>query len=1111
MISKAQIKYLSGAASYVRGQDVYRTGKVLDMDIQDVGASDEIIASVQGSGRNVYEVDISVNKEENEIESSYCDCPAYGEYSGICKHCVAVLLEYNDYVAEQRRAIVRENLEQINGVKKGMRMRTTPELAQLLQKQAVAKSLPLIQESTYGKVRLEPSFTFDGRNFYVEFKIGAGKLYVLKDVFTFDQAMADQENYKYGKNLQFVHTEESFDGNSRTLVKFIRKWVQNHKALYRSGSLYGYYGSSMEKVRHINLKGNELAEFLLLLEGRILEGEAVGEYCREWQITTEHLPRKMKITGSEQGIELSVHKFLCAGITDLYRIYFHGDKIFVEDASELLPVTDFMDSMTAVRGETAFIANNDVPAFCQDLLPVLQEFYECEIENFDPAEYGMLEPVFKIYLDAPQENMITCRPEVYYGERQISLYTTEEIAMRDMAKEAVLRKVIHEYSNAFDLETQSSAIVDDDELMYDLLMYGIPAMQAIGDVYISDALKRMEIRSAPKITVGISLSGNLLELTLTAGEMSKDELIQILSRYNRKKKFYRLKDGSFINAEDSGLDTVAELKTGLQLTDKRMKQDTIEVQKYRALYLDGQLKESPFVAAVKDKAFRSLVRNMKTVEDNDFEIPERLDKVLREYQKRGFLWIKTLRHNGFGGILADDMGLGKTLQVIAFLVSEVLERGSNGAEMETDTVSGTDGQDEKKQRNTLIVAPASLVYNWNSEILRFSPELTARMVTGTAAERRKTLAEAELEDVLLTSYDLLKRDISEYEKYKFRCEIIDEAQYIKNANTQAAKAVKEVQAEFKLALTGTPVENRLSELWSIFDYLMPGFLYSYKKFREEVEIPAVQNSDEDAMKRLQKMIRPFVLRRLKKEVLTDLPDKLEENMFVQLTGEQQKLYDAHVKRMMLMLDKQSEEEFKSSKITILAELTRLRQICCDPSLVFADYKADSAKVDMCLNMIRNAVESGHKILLFSQFTTMLDHLAKRLEEEKISYYMLTGSTSKEKRAQMVENFNKDETQVFCISLKAGGTGLNLTAADIVIHFDPWWNLAVQNQATDRAHRIGQKNVVNVYKLIVKDTIEENIVKLQEKKRELADQILEGEGLNGSSLTREELMELLSGN
>ena len=716
----------------------------------------------------------------------------------------------------------------------------------------------------------------------------------------------------------------------------------------------------------------------------------------------------------------------------------------------------------------------------------------------------MVKPEFRFYLDAPQENMVTCKATVKYGDREFSLYTTDDIAARAMNRETVVRNVIHKYSNAFNPVEQCAVIADDEELEYEFLTEGIPALQSVGEVFISDALKRIEVRNSPKITVGVSLSGNLLELSMTAGDISREELIDILSRYNKKKKFYRLKNGAFVNAADSGLDTVEELRTGLQLTDKQIKQDKIEVQKYRALYLDAQLKENPVVSAVKDKSFKSLVRNMKTIEDNDFEVPESLDKILREYQKRGFLWIKTLNYNGFGGILADDMGLGKTLQVIAFLLSEFLERRNTVVENIAVKETG------KLQRNTLIVAPASLVYNWSSEIQRFAPELTAKMVTGTAAERRQILAEADSEDILLTSYDLLKRDIIEYEGYKFRCEIIDEAQYIKNANTQAAKAVKEVQADFRLALTGTPVENRLSELWSIFDYLMPGFLYSYKKFREEVEIPAVQNSDEDAMKRLQKMIRPFVLRRLKKEVLTDLPDKLEENMFVQLTGEQQKLYDAHVKRMMLMLDKQSEEEFKTSKITILAALTKLRKISCDPSLIFADYKADSAKVDMCLNMISNAVESGHKILLFSQFTTMLDHLAKSLEEEKISYYMLTGSTSKEKRAQMVENFNTDDTQVFCISLKAGGTGLNLTAADIVIHFDPWWNLAVQNQATDRAHRIGQKNVVNVYKLIVKDTIEENILKLQEKKRELADQILEGEGLNGGSFTKEELMELLSG-
>lgn len=1110
MISRTQIRYMANSSSYSRGAELYAAGKVLDMDVKNMGASDEIVASVKGSGRNIYEVDVSIDTENDEIDTCYCECRAYAEYGGLCKHCVAVLLQYNDYENDRDSYDYGQSVEKIvNGglthtIRKGVQMHTTPELAALLQKQAVAKSLPLIQGSTYGKVRLEPYFNFDGRTFTVEFKIGINKMYVLKDAFSFDVHIANQDDYKYGKNLQFVHTIESFAEESRPLAKFICKWADNNRQFHRSSSYYGYYMGTLEKVRHLELSGNELAEFLLLMEGKTLQGESIGTRNTTWEITREHLPRKMTITGAKQGIELKVSKFTCAANTEQYKICFYDKKIYIENVEELLPVKDFLDSLSLIPGEKAFIENKDVPAFCQELLPVIQKFFKCRMVEFHPENYGMVKPEFRFYMDAPQENMVTCKATVKYGDREFSLYTTDDIAARDMNRETVVRNVIHKYSNAFNPVEQCAVIADDEELEYEFLTEGIPALQSVGEVFISDALKRIEVRNSPKITVGVSLSGNLLELSMTAGDISREELIDILSRYNKKKKFYRLKNGAFVNAADSGLDTVEELRTGLQLTDKQIKQDKIEVQKYRALYLDAQLKENPVVSAVKDKSFKSLVRNMKTIEDNDFEVPESLDKVLREYQKRGFLWIKTLNYNGFGGILADDMGLGKTLQVIAFLLSEFLERRNTVVENIAVKETG------KLQRNTLIIAPASLVYNWSNEIQRFAPELTAKMVTGTAAERRQILAKADSEDILLTSYDLLKRDISEYEGYKFRCEIIDEAQYIKNANTQAAKAVKEVQADFRLALTGTPVENRLSELWSIFDYLMPGFLYSYKKFREEVEIPAVQNSDEDAMKRLQKMIRPFVLRRLKKEVLTDLPDKLEENMFVQLTGEQQKLYDAHVKRMMLMLDKQSEEEFKTSKITILAELTKLRQICCDPSLIFTDYKADSAKVDMCLNMISNAVESGHKILLFSQFTTMLDHLAKRLEEEKISYYMLTGSTSKEKRAQMVENFNTDDTQVFCISLKAGGTGLNLTAADIVIHFDPWWNLAVQNQATDRAHRIGQKNVVNVYKLIVKDTIEENILKLQEKKRELADQILEGEGLNGGSFTKEELMELLSG-
>ena len=469
------------------------------------------------------------------------------------------------------------------------------------------------------------------------------------------------------------------------------------------------------------------------------------------------------------------------------------------------------------------------------------------------------------------------------------------------------------------------------------------------------------------------------------------------------------------------------------------------------------------------------------------------------------------------------MGLGKTLQVICYLLSEYQEREiqekSKKEPVEKEQDIENEGRqrekkssDDRQRRNALIVAPASLVYNWNSELERFAPRLAVRMIVGTAAQRRTLLEAADEGEILITSYDLLRRDIDFYKKYRFRCQIIDEAQYIKNHSTQAAKAVKKIQADTRFALTGTPVENRLSELWSIFDYLMPGFLYSYSRFREELEVQIVQHESEEASERLRKMIRPFVLRRLKKDVLRDLPDKLEENMYTRLEGEQQKLYDAHVKRMKLLLDKQSEEEFNTSKIIILSELTKLRQICCDPALLFEEYKGESAKLEMCVDLIRNAVENGHKILVFSQFTTMLSRLADRLENEETAYYMLTGSTGKEKRAKLVEEFNKEDnpTAVFLISLKAGGTGLNLTAADIVIHYDPWWNLAVQNQATDRAHRIGQKNVVNVYKLIAKDTIEENIVKLQEKKHALADQILNGADMGSGSFSREEILELLGG-
>ena len=364
----------------------------------------------------------------------------------------------------------------------------------------------------------------------------------------------------------------------------------------------------------------------------------------------------------------------------------------------------------------------------------------------------------------------------------------------------------------------------------------------------------------------------------------------------------------------------------------------------------------------------------------------------------------------------------------------------------------------------------------------------------------------------MTSYDLLKRDIPLYEHKEFRYQILDEAQYIKNHATQNARAVKAVHSRQRFALTGTPIENRLSELWSIFDYLMPGFLYSYSRFRERLEVPIVKNGDSAALERLSRMTSPFILRRLKKDVLKELPEKTETVLYSTMEEEQRKVYAANVvlARQKLSEDISSKQagDGEKNKMAVLALLTRLRQICCDPGLCYENYSGGSAKLEGCMELLKEAAAAGHKVLLFSQFTSMLAILEERLKKEGLRFFTLQGSTPKEKRAAMVDSFNTDETNVFLISLKAGGTGLNLTGADVVIHYDPWWNLSAQNQATDRAHRIGQKNSVQVYKLIAKDTIEEKIQQLQESKKELADAVIrQGDGVI-TSLTPEQLLDML---
>ena len=731
---------------------------------------------------------------------------------------------------------------------------------------------------------------------------------------------------------------------------------------------------------------------------------------------------------------------------------------------------------------------------------------EIDWEKYRPEA---LKARFEFDSDSPDE--LRLRPTLSYGDFTFSPLADEHVPReicRDVPAEFYISRLITRYFSYWEDESGELVIRGDEEALYQVLSEGMTQFQEVGEVWLSESVRHLRVLPPPEVSMGVSLGGGWLDLKIETAGIDPAELLQVLSEYRQKKKYYRMKNGEFLQLSGGGLQALDSLTADLGLTKSEFQAGEAKIPAYRAFYLDSLSGDGRMKLFQRDEAYGMMVRDLKTAQSVSYAVPAVLEKTLREYQKIGYTWMRTLARYHFGGILADDMGLGKTLQVIALLTAFYQEKTEQKA-------AGNEGSGSELPLPSLIVCPASLVYNWGQEFARFSPGIRVLLIAGTAKERQEQLEEqmrmeaSEGAQVIITSYDLLKRDREAYLGRTFEYEIIDEAQVIKNAKTQGAKAVKEISANARFDLTGTPVENRLSELWSIFDFLMPGFLYSYRKFRERYELPIVKNQDPEALTALRRMTGPFVLRRLKKDVLRELPTKEERIVYSAASGRQQKLYTASALKLKEALAGGAWSG--NGKLEVLSQLMRLRQICCDPALCFEDYTGESAKLETCVSLIASASAAGHKILLFSQFASMLERIRERLLQEGISSHLLVGATPKEERSRMVQAFASDEVPVFLISLKAGGTGLNLTAADIVIHYDPWWNVAAQNQATDRAYRIGQEKPVTVYKLILKDTIEENLLKLQNAKLALAAQVVSEGMVSLGDLSQNELMELFEQN
>ncbi len=958
------------------------------------------------------------------------------------------------------------------------------------------KEEELAQDGT-SSIKLVPIFLYNDtdKKLKVEFKIGNEQLTKINNLPDFFERMLNREKYKYNNVLEFIHEENAFEEQSRPLLKFLLKYAEIIKYANDVNNNYAHYGRNFN-VNNVVLSNTGLDELFEILKGKTVEFETkTGE--RKIQFIDEPIDIKFILEKSDENTYCLTPNIDVYGYDIFYGknySYFLIDNKMhkclpkVENRNlELLEVYKKNYTQSIVFNE------NNLRNFFAIVVPKIKDNFE--IKNIDKEQIEKYMPkdlYVKIYLDYNEKGYIVADVKFCYGNVEFNPIKNVnlEITRNAIQENEVLDTFVQ---TGFMLDSANARLVlANDEKIYNFLSKEIEDYMKKFEVLVAENFKKKDIKKIKIKSIGVKIENNLLDINLEDFKFNIYEIKDIINKYKLRKKFYRLKDGTYISLEkNSSLDFLENLTDNIEIEDENVEENSIKLPIYRALYLEKIFKNMPNTNIQKNEYYKNMISQIEDRQiDLSTKIPPKLNAELRTYQKIGYKWLRTLEQYKMGGILADDMGLGKTIQLLAVILSYVQKNKGN-------------------VKPSIIICPSSLALNWYNEIQKFTSTLKALVISGDYLERKRKIEEIGKYQVIITSYDSLKRDIDLYKNYCFKYVVADEAQYIKNNNTKNSKAIKTINAETKFALTGTPIENSLSELWSIFDFIMPGYLYKYKKFKELYETPIIKEQNEDVMNKLKKQIEPFVLRRTKGEVLTELPDKTVTILNNEMSEEQYNIYMSYMaqarKEIMSQIDING---FEKSQIKILSLLMRLRQICCHPKLFLREYEGESSKLNQCIEIIQDAVLGGHKILLFSSYTSMFEIIEEKLKNIGVKYLKLTGQTKVGERIELVDKFNTDENiKVFLISLKAGGTGLNLTGADMVIHYDPWWNLSAENQATDRTYRIGQKRNVQVYKLITKNSIEEKIYELQQKKAKLIDNMLSTDATFINKLSKDDILAL----
>lgn len=1040
-LNEFRIKKICGAAAYRKGKAYFDAGKV---ELRPVSENASVIrAEVRTTGK----FEVSVREETDGSIQASCSCPPVGFVSTYCQHIAATLLAINDL--QQQELLKAQKLMTLFGDNN-----RRPSRKQLHFDDRPVLEISFLVHSIEGD---------DGQRFLaVRLSAGMDGAVPIRNAGAFLQAVEQGTDCLISSELTYSREAFSFTPETDAVL---------HELMKINGTLSGRSrviipASSWERLVELLA---EIPSVNLAHKGRVYRGLRFDE---ELSLVfrfdeTANAGYLLKAEGLER---ITVMKSYGLVISNGILM-----KLPPDDCRRLDELKSLMEGTAELE-----IAPAQAVYFMESVIPGLERIGEV---HMSAAITGRLEETplqAKLFLDRIR-NRLLAGIEFHYG--QLVINPCEEEAdeirhypgvRRQRGKEEQIMELM---KNSLFTQTDGGFYMQDEEGEYDFLVHTIPQLEELLQVYATTAVKiRVQKNyTGPKVKVELKERTDWLAFKLEPGEIPEAEIRLLLAALKEKRKYYRIPNGTLLSLETEEYIALNELMLELG-NEEAWHGDEIRLPLIQGLQLVASLEDGELLDPGAD--FAKLLQNLSNPDETGFEIPEELSGVLRDYQKAGFNWLKALAKYRFGGILADDMGLGKTLQSIAFIQSELPEI-------------------RRRKTPVLIVAPSSLTYNWLSEFAKFTPDIDAVIIDGHKAKRAKRLADSADADVIITSYPSLRMDGTLYKGKTFHALFLDEAQAFKNPVTQTAKAVRAIEADHRFALTGTPIENSLDELWSIFNVVFPELLPNRMRFAE--------------MRRtnIAKRVRPFILRRVKQEVLKELPDKVETLQFSELYPAQKKYYAAYLAELKQeALKHLNKDSLQKNRIKILAGLTRLRQLCCHPSLFVDDYQGGSAKFDQLMEIVESSRMAGRRVLVFSQFTGMLQLIGNRLTREGRRYFYLDGQTPPQERVEMCDRFNGGEGDLFLISLKAGGTGLNLTGADTVILYDLWWNPAVEQQAASRAHRMGQQHTVQVIRMVARGTIEEKITELQAKKLDLIDEVIQSGQEPLAAMTEEDIRELL---